>query len=220
MPAFEAALEAGFGIECDVRLSRDGVPFVFHDVLLDRLTEAAGRLDARDAAELTTLRLPDGSTLPPLSVLLEKVAGAVPLLIEAKAEQALIAAPLGQAIAEALDGYAGPVGVMSFNPLVPRWLFHHAPAIVRGLVVSETFSPGYTRVMPHRWAGSLRRTLDMLAARPDFLAYDIRDFPSSFAARARLRGIPVVSWTVRDAAQRATAEAHADAPIFEGEGRG
>lgn len=220
MPAFEAALTAGFGMECDVRLSRDGVPFVFHDETLDRLTQATGRMDARDAADLDRLRLPDGSALPRLAALLGTVGGKAPLLIEAKAERARKAAPLAQAIVDALADYRGPVGVMSFNPLVPRWLRRHAPAIVRGLVVSETDPPDEARSVLHRWTGAVRRTLDMAAAHPDFLAYDVRDLSSPFVARARRRGMPVVSWTVRSAVQRAIVARYADAPIFEGDGRG
>ena len=30
-PAFEAALERGYGIECDVRPAAGGLPVVFHD---------------------------------------------------------------------------------------------------------------------------------------------------------------------------------------------
>ena len=52
-------------------------------------------------------------------------------------------------------------------------------------------------------------------ARPDFLAYDIRDLPSRFAAAQRSRGIPVLTWTVRTQAQEETAHRHADQIIHE-----
>jgi glycerophosphoryl diester phosphodiesterase len=58
--------------------------------------------------------------------------------------------------------------------------------------------------------------LALWRARPEFLAYDVRDLPSRFAARARARGLPVVTWTVRDAAGEQAAFAHADEIIFEG----
>ena len=36
--AIRAAIAAGYGIEIDLQLSRDGVPMVFHDETLERLT--------------------------------------------------------------------------------------------------------------------------------------------------------------------------------------
>jgi glycerophosphoryl diester phosphodiesterase len=43
------------GIECDVQLSRDGVPVVIHDKTLDRTTNARGAVSAMTAAELSQL---------------------------------------------------------------------------------------------------------------------------------------------------------------------
>ena len=40
LPAFAAAAERGFAIECDVQLTADGAVVVFHDATLDRLTTA------------------------------------------------------------------------------------------------------------------------------------------------------------------------------------
>lgn len=55
--AFEntAQLPVDF-VEFDVQRSRDGVPVVFHDATLDRVTEAAGPLVDRTAAELRRVR--------------------------------------------------------------------------------------------------------------------------------------------------------------------
>ena len=47
--AFEAALDAGSEVlECDVQMSRDGVPIVMHDPRLDRTTSGSGAV--RDLA--------------------------------------------------------------------------------------------------------------------------------------------------------------------------
>ena len=53
--AFEAAINAGYAIECDVQLSSDGVPFIFHDDDFDRLTSAKGPSDALPIAEVKKL---------------------------------------------------------------------------------------------------------------------------------------------------------------------
>ncbi|MBQ5816532.1 MAG: glycerophosphodiester phosphodiesterase, partial [Oscillospiraceae bacterium] len=57
MSAFSAAVEAGFGIELDVRLSSDGVLVVFHDDTLNRVAGVDGRVDAFTADELSAMSL-------------------------------------------------------------------------------------------------------------------------------------------------------------------
>jgi glycerophosphoryl diester phosphodiesterase len=53
MAAFSNGIALGSdGIECDVHLSRDGIPVVIHDSTLDRTTNATGAVSARTAAEL------------------------------------------------------------------------------------------------------------------------------------------------------------------------
>jgi glycerophosphoryl diester phosphodiesterase len=111
------------------------------------------------------------------------------------------------AVRRALEGYRGKVGVMSFNPEVGRWFARHARHIARGLVVTEAGKKG--------WRGRLARRLFLWRARPDFLAYDIRDLPASFATRQRARGLPILTWTVRTPDERARASAHADQIIYE-----
>ena len=50
MSAFSAAIDAGFGIELDVRLSSDGVLVVHHDDELGRVVNGKGRVDSYTAA--------------------------------------------------------------------------------------------------------------------------------------------------------------------------
>ena len=55
LSAVRAAVEAGYGIEIDVQLSRDGAAMVFHDYALDRLTGERGPVRMRSAAELNSI---------------------------------------------------------------------------------------------------------------------------------------------------------------------
>src|SRR6187402_2293497 len=51
--AFDHAASLGVdGFECDVHLSRDGVPVVIHDATLERTTAGSGPVSARTAVEL------------------------------------------------------------------------------------------------------------------------------------------------------------------------
>jgi len=208
MAAFRAAIAAGFGIECDVRLSRDGAAMVFHDATLRRMTGAAGAVEDSDAAALMRLELPDGGGVPRLDDLLDLSGDACPLLIEMKVEGRAVAS-LCSAVADALARRPRALAaVMSFNPVAVRWFACHRPALLRGLVVSEQGKKG--------WRGRMTRALALWAAKPDFLACDIRDLPSSLSRRdlSVLRR-PVLTWTVRSEEERARAARHADQIIFE-----
>jgi glycerophosphoryl diester phosphodiesterase len=205
--AFEAAIAAGHGIELDVQASLDGEAFVIHDSDLGRLTGSQGAVAKRSAAELRSIALSGcGETLATLTDTLRLIASRVPLLIELKSPDRHVAR-LCLAVFRSLEGYRGPVGVMSFNPEVGRWFARHAPRVVRGLVVTESGKRGVK--------GRIERRLALWRAKPDFLAYDVRDLPSRFAASQRRRGLLVLTWTVRSEAERARAAAYADQIIYE-----
>jgi glycerophosphoryl diester phosphodiesterase len=183
------------------------VAFVFHDATLARMAGRPERVAVLDAAALDATALPDAGAMPRLSALLARCAGKVPLLVEIKADGRHVD-PLCAAVARDLGDWPdAPVAVMSFNPRALRWFARQRPRQLRGLVVTQQ---GKGRVR-----GAIARTLAFWLANPDFVACDIRDLPTRFSTCARRRGVPVLSWTVRSAADRARAAAHADQIIFE-----
>lgn len=209
--AFAAAIGHGYGIECDVQRSSDGQAMVFHDWTLERLTGEDGAVIERSAPQLGKIVLKGGSdTIPTLRQLLDQIAGRVPLLVEVKSKRDLRVAPLCLAVRRVLEGYRGPVAVMSFDPRVSRWFHRYSPRIVHGLVITED---GKRTVL-----AQAKRHWSLWLGKPQFLAYDVRDLPSRFASAQRKRGLPVLTWTVRDAELASRAAAHADAPIAEGAG--
>lgn len=206
--AFEAAIAAGHGIELDVRASRDGQPYVFHDDRLDRLTAWSGRLRKYASAELGSVRLRGcDEAIPTLREALELIAGQVPLLIEIKTSWTGTEA-LCLAVCRALESYRGTAGVMSYDAGVGSWFGRHAPHRLRGLVIRESGRGVVRKPFFRHWA--LRR------AQPDFLAYRVADLPSRTAAAQRARGLPILAWTCRSAEDRTRAAAHADQIIYEG----
>jgi len=207
MAAFRAAIAQGHGIECDVRLSRDGVAMVFHDAALIRMTAVERPLSEFTAEELEQIALPDGGGIPRLETLLQLCGESTSLLIELKVMGRHVG-PLCAAVARDLAHHPHSLAAaMSFNPVAMRWFARYMPQAVRGLVVTQQGEAG--------WRGAARRGLALWVARPDFIACDIRDLPSSFAANARKRGLRVLTWTVRTQNERATAAMHADQIIFE-----
>jgi len=205
MAAFRAAIEAGAGIECDVRLSGDDEVMVFHDHDLRRMCASALAVESTRAEILAGQRLFDSDQhIPRLSELLELVAGRVPLLIEVKCRGGN-AKRIAEAVAAAISGYHGPVGIMSFEPGVARWLGRKHPEVQRGLVISER-------------ASAFDRWRNIRVAAPHFLAVDFGAISRAWVAKQRSRRW-IYSWTIRSAMSRETASVHADAPIWEGDGR-
>jgi glycerophosphoryl diester phosphodiesterase len=211
LAAASAAIDRGLGIECDVQKSADGKAVVFHDWELDRLTKRTGPVGALTAEKLGQIFLAGSiDRIPGLRELLGLVRGQVPLLIELKSRRGQDPAPLCLAARRALEGYRGPHAVMSFDPRVGYWFARHSARTVRGLVVTEENRRTFPWQAYRHWC--------LWHAKPDFLAYDVRDLPSRFAAAQRARGFPVLTWTVRSPELREIAARHADAPIAEGAG--
>jgi glycerophosphoryl diester phosphodiesterase len=210
--AFRAAIQAGYGLECDVQISADGEAMVHHDFILGRLTRGNSRLDERSAADLKAIEFfATSDRMLTLSELCGLVAGRVPMLVELKSRfdgDERIAARTAAVLAD----YSGPVAVMSFDPTLMAATRRLAPGLRRGLVAQrrETGDPG-------RALSRLSYARALLAACPQFLAYRVKDlatFPPR-AARSLLRR-PVLTWTVRTPEQRNAAIQHADQMIFEG----
>lgn len=168
MSAFRAAVDAGYGIELDVRLSSDGEVVVFHDSTLERVTDGEGRVDSKTLSELRTLRLlGTDDTVPTFREVLNLVDGRVPLLVEIKEDPFKYC--VTEKCAEILKEYKGEFIVESFNPFA-LWKFKKLmPKVLRG-VLSDNFceKPEYRK--PMYWCLQMFM-LNFLAA-PDFIAFN------------------------------------------------
>lgn len=131
LTGFAAALTAGAAaIECDIQLGRDGVPRVFHDARLERLTGAGGDIRDLDAAACARLRLlaPGGARSaegpPPLAALAGLLAchPGARLFAEVKAEslERFGLAALLPAVLQALAPVRAQVAIISFEAGVVR----------------------------------------------------------------------------------------------------
>lgn len=215
--AFMAAIAGGFGIETDLQISADGEAMVHHDDALGRLTEGSQKLTTMTAAAIKAVRFRATSDrILTLAELCALVAGRAPLLLELKShfdgDTRLVARA-----AAMLATYAGPVAVMSFDPAPIAAVRAIAPRITRGIVAERHYTH-------HEWdhlsATEKFRLSFLLHApqtRPQFLAYSVKDLPAAAPLIARhLFGLPLLSWTVRSAADREQAARYADQAIFEG----
>lgn len=209
--AFAAAIEGRYAIECDLQRAADGEAVVFHDDTLDRLTERQGALSALTSAELKSVPFKaTADHMITLGELCDLVAGRVPLILEVKSQFNRDTRLAGR-IADVLQGYAGPVAAMSFDPVMMVAVRAAAPGLPRGLVAEARASETDKAVGPARYAGAV------LQARPHFLAWSVRDLPGFWPLLARwCFGLPLLTWTVRTESDRVCARRWADQMIFEG----
>jgi glycerophosphoryl diester phosphodiesterase len=215
LAAFEAACEAGYGIELDVQLSADGEAMVFHDSSLKRMTGQQGRIADRTAADLGQIALMGTEeTIPTLADTLTLVGHRAMVQIELKTPYGEVG-PLEQRVHDILIDHNGPVAVIGFNPYSHAWFADRHPGILRGLDSHAYKLPEAARLAPEQ-RKAFQRLEHVDIARPHFLALGLDMLPSSRAAELRAKGMPVVAWTTRSPAEWERVKGCCDNHIFEG----
>jgi glycerophosphoryl diester phosphodiesterase len=218
--AFEAAIAGGFAIECDVQLTRDGVPVVFHDDRLDRLTGLPGFV--RDTSSDVLLKSPllgspSGDCPQTFGQLLEQVAGRTLLQVELKHQTKDKTKPLAAVAVANVSHYAGPLCFQSFDPhllIEARKAGYHGQL---GIITEQYIASGedYDWLKPFDRL-VLRHLLHWPLTRFDFVSVD-KDAVSVPAVRLfRALGKPVTAWTIRSAEQAKAALSGVDQIVFEG----
>lgn len=204
LSAARAAAEKGYAIEVDLHPSRDLVPMVFHDNVLDRLTEEKGAFRKREAEALQNIAIGGSSDhVPTLRQLLDLVDGKTGLVLELKGmageDEGFV-----EAVLDVLKPYDGPVAIMSFN----HWLLADARQFGTRLPVGLT-AEGDDRL--HELHKQAVADFDI-----DFVSYGIEDLPNRFVREFRETGKPVITWTIRSYEQAEFSARHADQITFEG----
>ena len=206
--AFALAAEAGYGMELDVQLSKDGQVVVMHDDTLDRACGVAARVDELELDELKKLPLfGTDERIPLFSEVLALVNGRTPLIVELKN------GPRNDELCEKtwalLRTYPGAYCIESFNPLIVAWFRFHAPTVLRGQLAQlpEEYVRAGRKLAE---ALILGNTLLNVAARPQFIAYRIGPKPVTVQFAEALGAMPF-GWT----SHSRDSEAGRDAVIFE-----
>jgi len=214
LAAFAAAKSAGYGMELDVHLLKDGTLAVTHDHSLNRCAGADVQIEDLTAESLNQYPLEGtGETIPLLSQVLELVDGSVPLIVELKSTVENYAA-LCEATCDLLADYRGLYCIESFDPRCLAWLRKNRKQILRGQLVDNLFKTD----SEHPWILKflLRHQLLNLFTKPDFIAYDFEDRKtiSNFLCRKvwRMQG---VAWTIRTQEDFDIALKEGWVPIFE-----
>lgn len=210
--AFQKAVDAGYGIELDIQMSKDGIPVVFHDFTLKRICGASGKVIDYTFEELQQFSLcGTDQRIPRFEDVLKLVDGRVPLIVEFKIELADLS--ICPAADRLLSNYKGMYCMESFNPLGVLWYRRHRKNIVRGQLSDAFLKEGeYTGVLYFL----LQNLLFNWLGKPDFVAYNHR-YPN-ILARKLCRGLyhnTAAAWTIKSQEQLEAAREHFDIFIFD-----
>ena len=212
MAAFRKAVEAGYGIELDVQLTKDRIPVVFHDETLKRVCGAEGKVRDYTYGELQKFNLcKSEEKIPKLGDFLEMVDGRVPLIIEIKIYEK--ASEVCQRADELIREYKGVYCIESFHPFAVKWYKEHRPEVIRGQL-----SANFKKSDKKEDAGMflVHYLLTNFLCRPDFIAYDHRhkNSISRLINKYLFRALNV-AWTIRSREELAAAQRDFDLFIFE-----
>lgn len=214
LPAFEKAVQGGYGIELDVRVTRDNVLVVHHDETLERSCGDKRRVCDVALHDLQQLSLfGTGEYIPTFDEVLRLVDGRVPLIVELKTD--FSNKQLAEKVYERLKRYNGVYCVESFDPFAMCWFKKNAPEVVRGQL---SFMPS---LKDKPFVERLRRLalgylLVNFLSRPDFIAYGYEsDANLSFRFVANVFRPLLAAWTVRDERTYHELQKYYDIQIFE-----
>jgi glycerophosphoryl diester phosphodiesterase len=190
IPAFEEAIEVGADyIELDVQATKDGVPVVFHDLRLDRMTKGHGPLRRRTFAELRSL----DPQIPTLEEVVELARGRVGIMAELKRPYLFRRSDIVRRTLDLLDDSAV---LVSFEPRALREARRLRPKM--RLIQHVGFGVSIRRAAGYAWAVGLE---------------DSRATPRAIG-RARALGLEATVYTVNDPARMRELAALGVAGIF------
>ena len=197
LAAFRVGAAHGWrAFECDVKLSRDGVPFLLHDATLERTTAQIGVAGERTWAELSRLdaggwhsRTFAGETVPTLQAIAHYVQrNGFALNVEIKptpGQERETGLAVGAACATLWSGVTSPLLFSSFRPDALHGARETAPQIPRALLI-DTLWDGWF---------AMAQSLQCVAVVSNHTLMD-----AALVAQLHGAGLRALCYTVNDAA--------------------
>ncbi len=212
LAAFKKAVDAGYGIELDVQLSKDDKLVVFHDATLSRMCGIDGNVWDYTLEELQQMKLLNSDeTIPTFEQFLETVDGKVPFILEYKLDRAQTR--VCELANEVLKNYKGVYCIESFHPFALIWYRKNRPDVLRGQLCEEFFRN-------EKYKGKLLYMLlpyllTNFLTKPDFIAYNHEHAHNISRRICRMMGALSVTYTIKSVEEYERAKDKFDLFIFD-----
>ncbi|MCF0145661.1 MAG: hypothetical protein HUJ73_03635, partial [Eubacterium sp.] len=202
-------------VTMDVRVTKDGIPVLFHDLQVYRMTEKIGTIEERSLEEVKELRLSGTEEqIPTLKEALDLIDARVPVLVELHVKENV--EKLCDAVCEVLDRYDGVFAVQSIDPCVLRWFHSERNEYIRGQMIDHNHTSGYG-IKNIIWDILTNSLLLNFLTEPDMLVCNTstRYNPSMWLCRILYR-TPRLTWTIRTEEEYAMEKTEGAMVAFEG----
>ena len=213
LPAFQRAVEAGYGIELDVQLTTDEKLVVFHDASLKRMCGIDRKVTECSYAELQQYTLANSSQkIPMLDEVLSVIDGRAPLIVEIKPEGNCIRTT--ELLNARMTDYDGIYCIESVHPLVVAWYYRHQPEVIRGQLSSDFMKENEGLNCLVRFLMS--NLLLNFFTKPDFIAYNHKySDQTSYRLCRKLYQVENAAWTIKSQAELERARENFQIFIFD-----
>ena len=213
MLAFKRAVDAGYGIELDVQITKDKQIVVTHDYNLKRICDKDILIKDLSYKEFCKYKiLNSDESIPLFTDVLKLVNGKVPLIVEIKTESDY--KEVTKLTSDILSSYTGEYCIESFSPYVVGWLKRNKPEIIRGQLSSDFIIKKFYKSAFKNWA--LTNMVYNIFSKPDFIAYNHKyGDKKCIKFWKKILGLSTIAWTVKSQEELTQALKMFDVAVFD-----
>ncbi len=205
LAAFKHAVQNGYHIELDIRITKDNKIVVIHDGNLKRLTGCDIIVEESTYSTIKEHSLLDSNEcVPLLSNVLSTLPETTEFLIELKSSKRN--KDLATTFLELMTHYQHKYAIHSFDPRILHLFKKLDSTIIRGQI-SKVYKGIGSRLLTN-----LRFNF---WAKPDFINYNFDDLPRKQLDKLKENGMMILSYVARNEKQLAFVKKHYDNAVFE-----
>ncbi len=217
--AFDEAIANNYAIECDLQLSLDEVPVVFHDETLNRVTGQPGKIAEMNASDILKIPLSNSKNndrIQSFEQFLRQIDSRVALAIEIKPQNNKQRNEiLAKMAVKCLANYSGPLAFISFAPDLLQGVKKYGFTGPIGIIVSDFNSELAKSHLSPIKRFILRNMLHYPKTKFDFVDVDHKALNLLSVRLFRKLRFPIAAWTVTTQEEADEALKYCDQIAFE-----